>query len=757
VSDKAKEMQDLQKALKAIQKDFGKGSAILLGDNNTIDCEFIPIDSLKLSRIMGGGIPRGKIIEIFGPESSGKTTISNYLVGQAQKAGFNCAFIDAEHAYTPQYAKKVGVDINNLIFTQPDSGEQALEICEKMIDEIPNLGVIVIDSIASLTPQAEIDGEMGDSHMGLQARLLSQAMRKLTAKLGKKKVTLIAINQIRCVDENSIVFTNEGLKKIKDVKIGDNIFDRFVLNKQETGKMKGFEISTKNNSLVKVSEKHRHVCIENGEYKIKSAMDITTNDWIVSPIVNDLTHLKKPYISLKNIVNNVNSNLESKHKKVALPDVLDENLAFIFGCYFSDGHIIDYDNSTYGISWGEKDEDRYSLISEAVFKCFPEVSIKNNINLNGKQYKDFFESCGLFRYGKNKVIPDLIIQSSFSVIRSFIRGAFFDTHGFNKNNGFIFTCENQKAILTIQTILYYCGIFADYVVDHGNYRLFITGDDAYNFNKIFGFAEIKKQKFASNFSENKNARGKNDVVPNSLGERLFKKYNNSPLKRTYEKYNAVNMCSFKKLNFGRRYLLGFLRHVNAEKSDINLIENNRFYKVYNKKEIYINCVDVEVDKDNIYNLNGQLTHNCKIGIVYGNPETTPGGNALKFYASIRLTSRKKEEIVDGTNLKGIRINVKAIKNKVATPMRNDILDLYFATGFDVMGEVIDFAVHYGLIEKGGAWFNIPNVEEKFQGKRKVIKYYNEHKKELLDLREQVLQRINTNVEEIDEDGNTDSE
>jgi recombination protein RecA len=345
VSDKAKEMQDLQKALKAIQKDFGKGSAILLGDNNTIDCEFIPIDSLKLSRIMGGGIPKGKIIEIFGPESSGKTTISNYLIGQAQKAGFNCAFIDAEHAYTPQYAKKVGVDINNLIFTQPDSGEQALEICEKMIDEIPNLGVIVIDSVAALTPQAEIDGEMGDSHMGLQARLLSQAMRKLTAKLGKNKVTLIAINQTR----------------------------------------------------------------------------------------------------------------------------------------------------------------------------------------------------------------------------------------------------------------------------------------------------------------------------------------------------------------------------------------------------------------------------QKIGVLYGNPETTPGGNALKFYASIRLTSRKKEEIVDGSNLKGIRINVKAIKNKVATPMRNDILDLYFATGFDVMGEVIDFAVHYGLIEKGGAWFNIPNVEEKFQGKRKVIKYYNEHKKELFDLREQVLQRINTNVEEIDEDGNTDSE
>ena len=147
----------------------------------------------------------------------------------------------------------------------------------------------------------------------------------------------------------------------------------------------------------------------------------------------------------------------------------------------------------------------------------------------------------------------------------------------------------------------------------------------------------------------------------------------------------------------------------------------------------------------------------KIGIVFGNPETTPGGNALKFYASIRMTSRKKEDILEGTNLKGIKITVKAIKNKVATPMRTDVLDLYFATGFDVMGEVIDFAVHYGMIEKGGAWFNIPNVEEKFQGRRKVVQYYVEHTKELLKLKADVLARINTNTEEVDVDGNSDNE
>lgn len=197
MSDTVRQFKEMQEALKALQKDFGQGSVQTLGDAPLKDWERIPVDSLKISRVLGGGIPRGGIIEIFGWESSGKTTLASYLVGQVQKAGLFAAFIDAEHAYEPPYAKVVGVDVDNLIFSQPDSGEQALSICERLVDTVPNLGVIVIDSIAALTPQTEIDGDMGDAHIGLQARLLSQAMRKLTGKLRKKKVTLIAINQIR--------------------------------------------------------------------------------------------------------------------------------------------------------------------------------------------------------------------------------------------------------------------------------------------------------------------------------------------------------------------------------------------------------------------------------------------------------------------------------------------------------------------------------------------------------------------------------
>ncbi len=193
---------DKLKALEAarlqIEKQFGQGSLMKLGANNTIgSIESIPSGSILLDEALGiGGYPRGRIIEIFGPESSGKTTIALHAVAEAQKQGGIAAFIDAEHALDPQYAKALGVNIDELWVSQPDTGEQALEIAESLVRS-GAVDVIVIDSVAALTPQAEIEGEMGDSHMGLQARLMSQALRKLTAIINKSKCMIIFINQIR--------------------------------------------------------------------------------------------------------------------------------------------------------------------------------------------------------------------------------------------------------------------------------------------------------------------------------------------------------------------------------------------------------------------------------------------------------------------------------------------------------------------------------------------------------------------------------
>lgn len=196
--DLKQKREALEAARLQIDKQYGKGSLMRLGDSDeSLDIGVIPSGSLLLDEALGiGGYPRGRVVEIYGPESSGKTTLALHAVAEAQKAGGIAAFIDAEHAMDPTYAKKLGVNIDELWISQPDSGEQALEIAESLVRS-GAMDIIVIDSVAALTPQAEIDGDMGDSHMGLQARLMSQALRKLTSLLAKSNTTIIFINQIR--------------------------------------------------------------------------------------------------------------------------------------------------------------------------------------------------------------------------------------------------------------------------------------------------------------------------------------------------------------------------------------------------------------------------------------------------------------------------------------------------------------------------------------------------------------------------------
>jgi recombination protein RecA len=187
----------LDTALGQIEKAFGKGSIMKLGQKPAVDVDVVSTGSIGLDMALGvGGLPKGRIIEIFGPESSGKTTLTLHVVAEAQKKGGNCAFIDAEHALDPAYARKLGVDIDNLIISQPDTGEQALEIVDTLVRS-GAIDVLVVDSVAALVPKAEIEGEMGDSHMGLQARLMSQALRKLTASISRTNCMVIFINQIR--------------------------------------------------------------------------------------------------------------------------------------------------------------------------------------------------------------------------------------------------------------------------------------------------------------------------------------------------------------------------------------------------------------------------------------------------------------------------------------------------------------------------------------------------------------------------------
>ena len=245
-SENTEKRKALEAALGQIEKQFGKGSVMKLGEYKTLNIEAIPTGALSLDIALGiGGIPKGRIIEVFGPESSGKTTLALHMVAECQKAGGEAAFIDAEHALDPVYSKHLGVDIDNLIVSQPDTGEQALEIAEALVRS-GAIDIIVIDSVAALVPKAEIDGDMGDAHVGLQARLMSQALRKLAGVVNKSNATIIFINQLR--EKVGILFgnpeTTPGGRALKfyssvrlDIRRTDNI--------KEDGQVKGSHVRVK--------------------------------------------------------------------------------------------------------------------------------------------------------------------------------------------------------------------------------------------------------------------------------------------------------------------------------------------------------------------------------------------------------------------------------------------------------------------------------------------------------------------------------
>ena len=246
MGENAEKKKALEMAMSQIEKQFGKGSVMKLGEFKAMEIEAIPTGALSLDIALGiGGVPRGRIIEVYGPESSGKTTLALHIMAEAQKMGGEAAFIDAEHALDPVYAKKLGVKIDDLIVSQPDTGEQALEITESLVRS-GALDVIVVDSVAALVPKAEIDGEMGDSHMGLQARLMSQALRKLAGAINKTKTVIIFINQLR--EKIGVMFGNpetttggRALKFYASVRMDI----RKIENIKQDGEVKGNRVRVK--------------------------------------------------------------------------------------------------------------------------------------------------------------------------------------------------------------------------------------------------------------------------------------------------------------------------------------------------------------------------------------------------------------------------------------------------------------------------------------------------------------------------------
>jgi recombination protein RecA len=680
----------LEVALLQIEKQFGKGSVMRMsGDGPAMPVEFISTGSLALDLALGiGGVPRGRVIEIYGPEASGKTTVGLHIIAEAQHAGGIAAFIDAEHALDVTYARNLGVDTDAMLVSQPDTGEQALEIADMLVRS-GAIDVIVIDSVAALVPRAEIEGEMGDSHVGLQARLMSQALRKLSGSISKSRTTAIFINQLRekigvlfgCLHYDSRVTladgTQEKIGKIVNQRLPVEVLSydpdlgavvpRKVINWFDNGPTDQFLQFTVGRPGG--NGRSQFACTPNHKIRTpggwREAQELAVGDRVMEALPHRLSSFQ---------------------------------WEALLGGLMGDG-ALSPTRSGFGARYRFGRGARQVEYGDWKASLFGNVGVSRSSNANGAVFYDM------------QPLPEL------AELRAavYVAGKKVFSHDF------------LKRLTPLSLAIWYMDDGSSFALRAKGVQERTRDGSGRSEVCIQAMEPGTRTRLVDYLADTWGIRPK-QIQRAGKAVLIFGKDETAKLHALIAPFVHPSM-QYKLLPRyrGRFQVSPVFTPMRHELLPMPIVAIAR--KPCSRKT---HRFDIEVEGSHNYLADGVVVHNS--------PETTPGGKALKFYASVRLDIRRIEALKDGADVVGSRTRAKVVKNKLAPPFRSAEFDIIYGQGISKEGSLLDVGVDSGLIRKSGAWFTYEG-DQLGQGRENARNFLRDNPELALEIEEKIKAQL----------------
>ena len=649
-------LKSLDAVMAQIEKSHGKGAVMRLGDDIRPPIEVIPTGSIALDVALGiGGLPRGRVIEIYGPESSGKTTVALHAVASAQRNGGIAAFIDAEHALDPEYAKALGVDTDALLVSQPDTGEQALEIADMLIRS-GSLDIIVIDSVAALVPRAEIEGEMGDSHVGLQARLMSQALRKITGALNNSGTTAIFINQLRekigvmfgCFSYGTRVTLADGSQE----KIGK------IVNQKMAVEVRTYDPAT--NTIV-----NRPITnwFDNGP----------AQRFLQFSVAKSGGNGKSQFAATENHLIRTPGGWREAGEIIAGDRVMvsetarlsDQQWQVILGGLMGDGHLAPNTRGRRGVRYRMGHAAAQVGYLDWKSELLGNIGQTRSVRPNGAVHVDL------------SPLPEL------SELREVVYWGDGKKH---------LSEEYLKALTPLALAIWYMddgslavrskGVQARTAGGSGRVQFCVEALSSGSRDRLVDY--LRDTHGVECSVQPSGARAKAVLAMTRAGTDTFLQLV-APFVHPSMAYKLLPSLQGR-FEVAPQFVAPQEVLIPARVLDVHVKPPTRSMHRF----------DIEVGGTHNYFVDGVMVHNS--------PETTTGGKALKFYASVRLDVRRIETLKDGTDAVGNRTRVKVVKNKVSPPFKQAEFDILYGQGISREGGLIDMGVEHGFVRKSGAWY-----------------------------------------------------